>query len=66
VGARHAAPVHHVGAGCRLVRFSAQHPEPATVTTALAALGLDLPLSTGPAPALVAVVAGPRGSVELR
>ncbi len=52
--------------GCTLVDLRAEHPDPAAVAHDLAALGLDLPVTTGSAPALVATIDGPNGRVELR
>ena len=43
-----------------LFRFSDQ------LRTILDGFGLDLPVTAGPKPALVATVSGPRGRVELR
>ena len=53
--------------GCRLVSFSAEHPDPGGVNAALQALGVELvvkPASAGPA--LIAAIGGPGGTVELR
>jgi hypothetical protein len=52
--------------GCALLGLRAEHPKPESVRPALAALGLALPLSPGPAPALIATLHTPRGEVELR
>jgi hypothetical protein len=52
--------------GCRLLSFTAEHPEPATVAPQLTALGVKLVTRTSAAPALVAVIEGPGGTVELR
>ena len=52
--------------GCRLTRFAGEHPRPEAVTAALAALGLELAVSPAASPALVAVIEGPDGAVELR
>jgi hypothetical protein len=53
--------------GCRLVGFSGEHPEPDGVVAALQALGVDLVVRTALAgPALLAVIEGPAGAVELR
>jgi len=52
--------------GCRLVRFAGEHPDPATVVAALAALGVELALEAGPQAALIAVIEGPAGRLELR
>jgi hypothetical protein len=52
--------------GCELVELRAEHPDPARICAALVALGIDLAVSPGAAPALVAIIATPRGPVELR
>ena len=52
--------------GCRLLRFTAGHPDPDRVRVALGALAVDLTVSSAAAPELVAVVQGPGGGVELR
>lgn len=51
--------------GCRLVSFYARHPDPAAITPLLLALGVQLPVASAAAPALVAVIEGPGGTVEL-
>ncbi|MGH8973547.1 MAG: VOC family protein [Acidimicrobiia bacterium] len=52
--------------GCRLVSFHGEHPDPDGVRRQLQALGVELDLRRAPRPGLVAVVAGPAGTVELR
>lgn len=52
--------------GCRLVRFAAEHPAPDSIRPWLEALGVELTVRPAPAPALVAVIEGPGGTVELR
>ncbi len=52
--------------GLRLVEFRAEHPTPSQVEPMLRALGLDLRVSRAEREALVAVIDGPRGRVELR
>jgi len=51
--------------GASLSGFSVSHPEPATIIAALAAIGLDIPVTRAEAPALSAVIAGPAGSMLL-
>ena len=50
---------------CRLESFSAQHPEPAGIERALAALDVVLDLEHAAAPRLTAVVSGPGGRMTL-
>ncbi|MDH4107606.1 MAG: VOC family protein [Gammaproteobacteria bacterium] len=52
--------------GARLVALRAEHPQAASVREQLLAVGIDMSVDAGPEPALVAVIEGPRGSVELR
>lgn len=56
-----AAPV-----GGELLALRSEHPDHASVEWRLRALGLDLPVSHGPVPALVATIRTRRGDVELR
>lgn len=53
-------------AGARLVGLRAEHPAPDEIRGTLLAVGIDMPVEAGPEPALIAVIEGPRGSVELR
>ncbi|MEU4645531.1 VOC family protein [Micromonospora sp. NPDC023814] len=50
----------------RLASFTATHPDPSVVRRDLAALGVELDVTAGPATALEAVLDTPRGSVTLR
>jgi hypothetical protein len=59
-------PSETAAGGAALVAFSAEHPEPEAVRKALGVLGLTLPVTAGPAPALVARIRGARGIVALR
>ena len=52
--------------GARLVGLRAEHPDAGGVRAAFAALGLEIPVAQGPAPALSATIETPRGIVELR
>ncbi len=52
--------------GCTLLGLRAEHPDPDLVRPALAALDLDLALTQGPTPALIATIETPNGVVELR
>ena len=52
--------------GATLVSLRGEHPDPDCVQPMLRAVGLDLPVARGPAPALIATVEGPKGRVELR
>jgi hypothetical protein len=52
--------------GARLVALRAEHPDPARIEKMLRALNLDLPVTRGPQPILVATLEGTKGRVELR
>jgi hypothetical protein len=52
--------------GARLVALRAEHPDPGRIERMLRALGLDLPVTRGPEPMIIATVEGPKGRVELR
>jgi Glyoxalase-like domain len=49
-----------------LVELFAEHPDADRVRLMLRGVGVDLPVSAGPAPALVAIIDCPYGRVELR
>jgi len=59
-------PAHTAARGASLIALRAEHPEPQRVQRLLRELGLDLLVQPGAAPALVAIIDGPRGRVELR
>ena len=59
-------PAASAAAGATLVALRAEHPDANRVQEMLTQLGLDLHVTKGPSPALVAVVQSPRGRVELR
>lgn len=52
--------------GCKLVALRAEHPQPGRVKTELSALRLNVPVSAGSAPVLIATIRTPNGDVELR
>ncbi|MCI0628611.1 MAG: VOC family protein [Acidobacteria bacterium] len=52
-------------AGCRLERFVAQSPDPASLTRTIHALGVDLPVERGEKARLLARIAGPRAGFDL-
>ena len=52
--------------GAQLIDLRVEHPEPDHVQTILEQLELELPVSQGPQPALVATIDCPLGRVELR
>jgi hypothetical protein len=49
-----------------LESLRAEHPEPTVVMRALSAVGINLPVESGPRPALIATLRTERGLVELR
>jgi len=59
-------PAQTAAAGATLVGLRAEHPDAHSVGEMLRKLGLDLRITGGPAPALIATVDCQRGRVELR
>ena len=59
-------PAQTAARGLSLIELRAEHPDAARVQQMLHQLGLDLPVKYGSAAALIAVIDGPRGRVELR
>lgn len=59
-------PAHTAAKGATLVSLRAEHPNLRGVSEMLRHLGIDLPVTEGQSPALIAVIEGPRGRVELR
>jgi hypothetical protein len=59
-------PVQTAAKGASLVGLRAEHPDAAGVGRMLRHLGLGLPVRRGPRPAIIAVIEGRRGRVELR
>lgn len=59
-------PAHTAPKGATLVSLRAEHPKLRDVSAMLRHLGVDLPVTEGQSPALIAVIEGPRGRVELR
>lgn len=61
-----AHPASTLPKGCAIVAFRAEHPDARRVQAALSAVGLNLRVDKGSAPALIATIRTPRGDVELR
>ncbi|MGI8743793.1 MAG: VOC family protein [Bryobacteraceae bacterium] len=59
-------PAQTAARGLSLVDLHAEHPDAERVQHMLGELGLNLPVQRGPRPALIALIKGPRGCVELR
>ena len=59
-------PANTAAKGATLVSLRAEHPDVQRVREMLRHLGIDLPVKQGNSPALIAVIEGPRGRVELR
>jgi hypothetical protein len=59
-------PAQTAAAGATLVGLRAEHPDAQRVGEMLRKLGIDLRLTSAPAPALIATVDCPKGRVELR
>ena len=59
-------PADTAAKGATLVSLRAEHPDVRGVREMLQHLGLDFPVNQGQSPALIAIIEGPRGRVELR
>lgn len=59
-------PAASAPAGASLAALRAEHPDPERVQKMLGQLGLDLAVTKGPKPALIATISSPHGRVELR
>jgi len=59
-------PARTAAGGLSLIELRAEHPDAGRVERMLHALGLALPVRRSPGLALIAVINGPRGRVELR
>jgi len=59
-------PAADAAKGATLIALRAEHPEPDRVRRALDQLGLDLPVTHGATPALIATIDGPHGRIEVR
>jgi hypothetical protein len=59
-------PARTAAKGAALLSLHAEHPDVRGVREMLRRLGLDLPVKRGQSPALIAVIEGSRGRVELR
>ncbi len=59
-------PAESAPSGVVLESLRAEHPEPAEVMRALSAVGIDLPVESGPCPALIATLRANNGYLELR
>jgi len=59
-------PATSLPTGCFLVALRAEHPDAKRVQTVVSALGLNLRVDSGAAPATIATIRTPNGDVELR
>jgi hypothetical protein len=59
-------PAASLPKGCKLIDLRAEHPEADAVQTMAAGLGLDLKVTKGPAPILIATISTPSTTVELK
>ena len=59
-------PAHTAAQGASLVDFRLEHPDVGAIQRMLRVLDVDVPVSRADKPALVAMLEGPRGRVELR
>ena len=61
-----AHPAASSASGAVLMDFRLEHPEPDALVQALSVLEIDVPVQPGAAPAIVAIIDGPAGRIELR
>jgi hypothetical protein len=59
-------PARTAAQGATLVGLRTEHPDPRSIEEIIKKLGLELPVTAGPAPALIATIDCPKGRVELR
>ena len=59
-------PAATAAKGATLAGLRAEHPDPPAIERMLRQLGLDVPVTRGAFPALIATIDSPRGRVELR
>jgi hypothetical protein len=59
-------PARSAAPGLTLIDLRAEHPDAKRVQQVLSALGLELQVTQGSKPQLVATIKGPKGTVELR
>jgi hypothetical protein len=59
-------PARIVPGAASLAELRAEHPDPGSVERMLRSLGIDLAVTPGARPALIATIDAPRGRVELR
>ncbi|HKE55274.1 MAG TPA: VOC family protein [Pyrinomonadaceae bacterium] len=59
-------PSQTAAPGLTLIDLRAEHPDATRVQQVLSTLGLDLQVKQGANPGLVAIIKGPKGTVELR
>ncbi|HEX5386416.1 MAG TPA: VOC family protein [Gemmatimonadales bacterium] len=59
-------PAERAPAGIALVALGAEHPDPPRIRRMLEQLGVELQVSRGPTPALIATLDTPRGRIALR
>ncbi len=58
-------PAHNTPKGCELLHLRAEHPEADRIQALLDQLNLELPLTKGEAPKLIAALRTPNGEIEL-
>jgi hypothetical protein len=59
-------PAESTPGGCVFASLRAEHPDPGTVRALMRAVGEELDVRSGPAPALIATIHTPNGRMELR
>ena len=59
-------PAVDAAVGCRLHAFGGVHPDADRIRSVLRGLDLDLPVTPGEKPCLIAEITGPKGKLEIR
>jgi hypothetical protein len=59
-------PADTAAKGATLLTLRAEHPNPKSVNALLKKLGIDLAVSRGPTPKLIAIIECPNGKIELK
>ncbi len=59
-------PALSAPSGCTLLELRAEDPDPTALGTRLRAVGVELSVSVGLEPALIALISSPNGRIELR
>lgn len=59
-------PADTAAKGATLLSLRAEHPNAKSISAMLKQLGIDIPVTYGPTPKLIAIIESPKGKVELK